>query len=159
MTDRSPTTADLAQFELFTGIDPALLEPLAAAATRRHFTDGQPVFEQGGPADTILLIERGHVALRASAGGSSTIVMSAGRGDLLGWSALRPGARRLTTGRAVDDVTAIVLPVEPILDLLSAGGETSRLLIRRLVEIAAAHLGATQAQLLQSGREGVITGG
>jgi CRP-like cAMP-binding protein len=143
----------------FEGLAPDELERLARSASRQSVRDGGALFEAGEPASEIYLLESGRVTLRAADARGSTIVMSAGPGELLGWSALRPSARWMTTGRAVGDVSVIELPAGVVFDLLTSGTPSAALLAGRLFAIAAAHLDQTQSQLLRSGGEGTITGG
>jgi CRP-like cAMP-binding protein len=163
-TDAPPSeapvsAADLGVSTLFAGMAAEGLEPLLRVARRRRLAPGETLFEHGTAAVSCFVVERGRVVLRATAGGRTTIVMSAGPGDILGWSALRPHARWLTTARAVDGVEVIELPVEPLLDFLAGGSERTRVLIQRLAAVAADHLEQTQSQLLASRGEGLITGG
>ncbi|MCL6646538.1 MAG: cyclic nucleotide-binding domain-containing protein [Dehalococcoidia bacterium] len=158
-TDRPVTSADLAASGLFADLPSQSLAPLVGVARRRRLEPGEILFAHGEPAESCFVVERGRVVLRATAGGRSTIVMSAGPGDLLGWSALRPEARWLTTARAVDAVTVIAIPIAALLDFLAGGSEERRILISRLAAIAADHLEATQSQLIAGRGEGLITGG
>lgn len=159
MTDRPVTAADLTACALFAGLPAEAVEPLLSVARRRQLEPGEVLFEAGQPAESCFIVEAGRVVLRARSGGRTTIVMSAGPGDVLGWSALRPGAEWMTTGRAVDAGSVIVLPVSALLDFLAGGSERTRLLIQRLAAVAAGHLAETQSQLLAGRGEGLITGG
>lgn len=135
------------------------LERLADAATRRTLADGDALFETGDDATSLFVVVRGRIVLRASRDERSTIVMTAGERELLGWIALADDARWLTTGRAAGATEVIVIPIEALLDLVAADGTRARVLVRRLFALAASHLAATQSQLLGRGGEGVITGG
>ncbi len=150
---------DLTRSSLFRDLDEAALAPIVAVAVRRRFVDGETIFEQGDPATTVFVVLGGRIALRSTVDGRSVIVQTIEADELIGWSALREGATRLTTGRAVGDVEVVEFPVSAMLDLLSAGGAHARTLIQRLLGIASAHLDATRAQLQRFGGEGVITGG
>lgn len=158
-TERPVTAADLAASALFAGLGAAELGPLVAVARRRRLAPGEVLFARGEPAEACFLVEQGRIVLRASVGVRATIVMSAGPGEVLGWSALRPDPRWLTTGRAVDAATVIVIPIAALLDFLAGGSPRTRTLIQRLAAVAADHLEQTQAQLLGNRGEGLITGG
>jgi len=80
-------------------------------------------------------------------------------GDLLGWSALREEPRALSTARAIGPAVLISMPASGLLILLAGGSANSQLLLRRLFGIATQHLDESRAQLLQLGREGVISAG
>jgi CRP-like cAMP-binding protein len=151
--------AVLRRFDLLAGLPPADLERLGAAASPRPLADGEVLFRAGEAAASMFAVLRGEIALRAAAGDRSTIVMTAGPGELLGWSALRENATWLTTGRAVSECEIVELPVAAVLGLLGSASPAATTLVRRLFGLAAAHLAETQAQLLRPGYEGPITGG
>lgn len=153
------TVAELEQVSLFRGLPPEDLAGLAAAAGRRRLADGEALFEQGQPARNLYVVVSGSVLLRAGADRSSVIVENLRRGDIVGWSAMRENAMTLSTGRAAGPAEVIAIPVEPIIELVTSGSAGSRPLFQRIVGLAAGHLDAAWAQLLQVGREGVITGG
>jgi CRP-like cAMP-binding protein len=159
VSDGAVGLGDLVRIPLFAALPGEFLEPILIGAETRRYADGTALFQIGEPADHVFAIERGHVTLRAAHEAGSTIVMTVGPGEVLGWASLRDDARWLTTGRAVGDVEAIVFTADAVLDRLAAGGAAARQLARRLFGAAAGHLHATQSQLLRVGREGVITGG
>jgi hypothetical protein len=53
----------------------------------------------------------------------------------------------------------ISMPAAGLLDLLAGGSPKSQVLLRRLFGIATQHLDESRAQLLQLGREGIISAG
>jgi CRP-like cAMP-binding protein len=150
---------DLARVSLFAGLPEDELAGLAGQAERRHLADGEVLFEQGRPARTLYIVVDGGLVLRADDAGSTVIVDSLRPGGLVGWSAMREGAVTLSTARAVGASEVIAIPVDPIIDLAAGGSRESRLLVQRIVALAASHLEASWTQLLQVGREGVITAG
>ena len=80
-------------------------------------------------------------------------------GDLVGWSAMREGAVALSTARATGQTEVIAIPVDAVLALAAGGSREAARLVRRIVGLAARHLEASWNQLLQTGNEGVISGG
>jgi CRP-like cAMP-binding protein len=159
MTARPVSSADLAALPLFRDLPLDELESLAAVATRRHLSDGETLFEEGDPATTLFHVIRGGLVLRAGAAGGDVIVDTLAPGDLLGWSAIGEGAATLSAARATGETELIALPVDPLVELAAGGSRRSALLVRRLLGIAAGHLQASRQQLLQVGREGIISGG
>jgi CRP-like cAMP-binding protein len=151
--------ADLANVSLFADLPEDELAALAEQSRARPLGDGDVLFEQGQPARNLYVVVSGGLVLRAGDGGSSVIVDTLRPGDLVGWSAMRPGAITLSTARAVGPSKVIAIPVDPIIDLAAGGSRESRRLVQRIVALAATHLEASWAQLLQVGREGVITAG
>jgi CRP-like cAMP-binding protein len=155
----SITAAEIATLPLFRGLAPAELEALAATSTRRLMKDGETLVEMGDPISEIHWLERGQLALRVCHDGRWVLVSTLHAGDLLGWSALREDPRALSTARAIGPAVMVSMPAKGLLDLLSGGTEHSQLLLRRLFGIATQHLDESRAQLLQLGREGVISAG
>ena len=153
------SASDLARIALFEGLPDAELAGLATDSTRRRLADGEVLFAQGEPAQTLYVVVRGGVVLRTDGDGRSVIVETLRPGDLLGWAAMREGAITLSTARAVGPTEVIAIPIDDIVDLASGGSSKSRLLLQRIVGLAAHHLEASWKQLLQVGREGVITAG
>ena len=153
------SATDLAGVPLFEGLPEEELAGLAAVSSRRRLADGETLFRQGQPAATLHVVVAGGLVLRADAGRHSVIVDSLAPGDLVGWSAMRGGATTLSTARAVGRTEVLAIPVDPIVELAAGGSRMSEVLLRRIVALAAGHLEASWKQLLQVGREGIITAG
>jgi CRP/FNR family transcriptional regulator, cyclic AMP receptor protein len=156
----NPITAeDLTGVSLFSGLPIDELETLARDSNRRRLTDGEVLFEQGQPAQTLHVVVRGGLVLRAEDHGRAVIVDTLRPGDVVGWAAMREAATTLSTGRAVGTTEVIAIPTDDIVALAAGGSRQAKLLVRRIVGLAAQHLEASWKQLLQMGREGVITAG
>ena len=151
--------AELARLSLFKGVAEADLAPLAASSCRRHLNDGETLVEAGEPISEVHWVERGQLALRVGHDGRWVLVSSLHVGDLLGWSALREDPTALSSARAIGPAVLISMPASGLLDLLAGGSSQSQMLLRRLFGIATQHLDESRAQLLQLGREGVISAG
>lgn len=151
--------AELAALPLFEGLTEEDLAPLAAASLRRRLADGETLVELGDPISEVHWLERGQLALRVCHDGRWVLVSSLKPGDLLGWSALREDPTALSTARAIGPAVMVSMPAAGLLDLLAGGSRQSQLLLRRLFGIATQHLDESRAQLLQLGREGVISAG
>jgi len=159
MSQSDVTGPELARLALFEGLPEPELAALAELGSRRHLADGETLLEQGRAAVELYAIVRGRIVLRAADDSSSAIVATLGPGDILGWSALREHATALTSAEAAAETEVIAIPVDAVIDLAAGGSSQARRLVQRLIAIAAADLEASRAQLLRSGREGVITGG
>jgi CRP/FNR family cyclic AMP-dependent transcriptional regulator len=151
--------ADLASLPLFAGLSESDLAPLAAASGRRHLADGETLVEMGDPIFEVHWLESGQLALRVCHDGRWVLVATLKPGDLLGWSALREEPKALSSARAIGPAVMISMPAAGLLDLLAGGSPKSQLLLRRLFGIATQHLDESRAQLLQLGREGIISAG
>jgi CRP-like cAMP-binding protein len=151
--------AELVTLPLFAGLTAAELEPLGTASFRRHLADGETLVEMGDPISEVHWLERGQLALRVRHEGRWVLVSTLHPGDVLGWSALREEPTALSTARAIGPADMVSVPAAGLLNLLAGGSEHSQLLLRRLFGIATQHLDESRAQLLQLGREGVISAG
>jgi CRP-like cAMP-binding protein len=159
ITSESVTAAELAGLPLFAGLDQTDLESLAAGSARRRLADGDTLVEAGTPISEVHWLERGKLALRVSHDNRWILVSTLHAGDLLGWSALREDPKALSTARAIGPAVLISMPASGLLGLLAGGSAHSQMLLRRLFGIATQHLDESRAQLLQLGREGVISAG
>jgi CRP-like cAMP-binding protein len=151
--------ADLAALPLFAGLGETDLAPLAPGSVRRKLADGETLVEMGDPISEIHWLERGQLALRVCHEGRWVLVSTLKPGDLLGWSALREEPTALSTARAIGPAMMLSMPAAGLLDLLAGGSPKSQVLLRRLFGIASQHLDESRVQLLQLGREGVISAG
>ena len=150
---------ELARLPLFEGLQPADLEALSATSVRRILADGETLVEMGEPISEVHWLEKGRLALRVRHDQRWVLVSTLHAGDLLGWSALREEPTALSTARAIGPATLISMPAAGLLELLAGGSAESVLLLKRLFGFATQHLDESRAQLLQLGREGVISAG
>ena len=135
------------------------MEGVSGIVTFQQTLGGESLYEEGDPATTLYHVIDGGLVLRAGGAAGDVIVDTLAPGDLLGWSAIGEGATTLSAARATGATELIELPVDPIVDLAAGGSRRSAALVRRLLGIAAGHLQASRQQLLQVGREGIISGG
>jgi CRP-like cAMP-binding protein len=157
-TDRV-SAAELAGLPLFEGLAPADLETLSEASVRRSLADGETLVEMGAPISEVHWLEKGQLALRVRHDHRWVLVSTLHVGDLLGWSALREEPTALSTARAIGPAVLVSMPAAGLLALLAGGSAQSEMLLRRLFGIATHHLDESRGQLLQLGREGVISAG
>ena len=158
-TTERVTSAQLALLPLFAGMNPADLESLASGTERRRLADGETLVEMGSPISEIHWLEQGQLGLRVRFEHRWVLVSTLHSGDLLGWSALREEPTALSTARAIGPATTISMPASGLMTLLTGGSAESELLLRRLFGFATQHLDESRAQVLQLGREGVISAG
>jgi CRP-like cAMP-binding protein len=150
---------ELAGLPLFQGLKPADLAVLSEGSARRRLADGETLVEMGSPIAEVHWLESGQLALRVRHDYRWVLVSTLHSGDLLGWSALREDPTALSTARAIGPAVLISMPASGLLGLLAGGSAQSELLLKRLFAIATHHLDESRAQLLQLGREGVISAG
>jgi CRP-like cAMP-binding protein len=153
------SAAELAALPLFDGLDLTDLEGLSIESFRRSLADGETLVEMGASISEIHWLEKGQLALRVRHEHRWVLVSTLHAGDLLGWSALREDPTALSTARAIGPAVLISMPASGLLGLLAGGSAQSELLLKRLFGIATHHLDESRGQLLQLGREGVISTG
>ena len=157
-TDRV-SAVELASLPLFQGTDLDDLAELSQGSLRRSLADGETLVEAGSPITEVHWLVTGQLALRVRHDQRWILVSTLHAGDMLGWSALREEPTALSTARAIGPATLISMPASGLLALLAGGSAQSELLLRRLFGIATHHLDESRGQLLQLGREGVISAG
>ena len=158
-TSESVTATELVGLPLFVGLRETDLEALATGSVRRRLADGETLVEAGSSISEVHWLERGKLALRVNHDNRWVLVSTLHAGDLLGWSALREEPTALSSARAIGPAVLISMPASGLLSLLAGGSVDSQLLLRRLFGIATQHLDESRAQLLQLGREGIISAG
>ncbi len=158
-TTEKVSAAELAQLPLFEGLALEDLATLSATSVRRTLADGETLVEMGDPISEVHWLEKGQLGLRVRHEHRWVLVSTLHAGDLLGWSALREDPTALSTARAIGPAVLISMPASSLVSLLAGGSGQSELLLKRLFGIATQHLDESRAQLLQLGREGVISAG
>ncbi|MFI5258397.1 MAG: Crp/Fnr family transcriptional regulator [Candidatus Limnocylindrales bacterium] len=158
-TTERVTAVELAGLSLFEGLDPADLETLAATSARRTLADGETLVDMGARISEVHWLEKGQLALRVRHDQRWVLVSTLHVGDMLGWSALREEPTALSTARAIGPAMLISVPAAGLLAMLAGGSPRSEMLLKRLFGTATHHLDESRAQLLQLGREGVISAG
>jgi CRP-like cAMP-binding protein len=158
-TTEKVSAAELAGLPLFHGIALDDLEGLSKSSVRRSLADGETLVESGSPSSEVHWLTKGQLALRVRHDHRWVLVSTLHAGDMLGWSALREDPTALSTARAIGPAVLISMPASELLALLAGGSAHSELLLRRLFGIATHHLDESRGQLLQLGREGVISAG
>jgi CRP-like cAMP-binding protein len=158
-TTERVSAAELADLPLFAGLDQADLESLSGQAVRRILADGETLVDMGAPISEVHWLTKGQLALRVRHEHRWVLVSTLHAGDMLGWSALREDPTALSTARAIGPAVLVSVQADGLLGLLSGGSAKSKMLLRRLFGTATHHLDESRAQLLQLGREGVISAG
>lgn len=109
----------LDRIPIFAGLSATERETLSAALSRRDFSDGEVVFEQGQPSDSLFLIEAGVVGLsRVNESGATEEIGRRGPGDFIGANALMSGVPRIGTVRALARCTLYEVRKESVALLL-----------------------------------------
>ena len=102
----------LARVNLFSTLNKKELQALARSSQERSFSAGTKLFSQGDSGSALYIIKGGKVRVTMHGGdGEEREVNTVGAGEAIGEMALLDDQPRSATVTAVDDVTALVLPV------------------------------------------------
>ncbi|HEY3485619.1 MAG TPA: Crp/Fnr family transcriptional regulator [Ilumatobacteraceae bacterium] len=117
-------------------------------AVRRRYRNGDSVFHQADPGDSIHLLDRGHVAIRVvNRRGDGLTLDLIGPGQSFGeQTLLRTGSRRTASAVAIGNVETLMLQGDAFRDLQRAHPEVSLV----LVELLAAQVRRLSDQLLDA---------
>ncbi|MGZ4490079.1 MAG: cyclic nucleotide-binding domain-containing protein [Nocardioidaceae bacterium] len=100
----------LMEHPFFAGLDDSTVSLLVGCAGNAHYRAGEYLFHEGEPADRFFVIRRGRVALDVHLPGQpEKVVDTVDEGDVVGWSWLVPPYRWFFDGRAVQEVSAVVV--------------------------------------------------
>lgn len=124
---------------------------LADCAMQTHFETDQIIFRQGETANRFYLVEKGKVALEATASGDEavTIDVIAG-GDLLGWSWLFPPYVWHFSARAIEPTSALFFYGTVLREYCEKDATLGFELFRRMSEVMTRRLQSARAKLLKA---------
>jgi len=122
---------------------------IADCARIATFEPGELLLTEGEPADTILLLQHGRVAVEAHRpAGGSLWIETIGPGHLVGLSWAAPPFHWQFDARALEPVAAVAIDVHRLRAELGRHPEIGVALLDRMVERLVARLQATRLQLL-----------
>lgn len=103
----------LAQVDLFSALDKKELQILANSCQERSYSAGATIMAQGDTGVGLYVIKSGKVRIiqASSPDRAEEVIGAAGPGEVLGEMALLDDLPRSASVVAVDDVTALLLPV------------------------------------------------
>jgi CRP/FNR family transcriptional regulator, cyclic AMP receptor protein len=136
------------EHRLLRGLADADRRAVLARLTRRSFRKGDTLFHEGDVGDSLHLVEKGRVAIRASTrAGDEAILAVLGRGDSFGEQALlSPTATRTASAVALEAVETRVLLRTDFEQLRREQPSVERF----LVEVLAAQVRRLSTQLLEA---------
>ena len=103
----------LAHVELFSSLDKKELQTLAKSSQERTYSAGTTLFSQGDSGSGLYILKSGKVSITQKSGaqGAEKEINTVGAGETLGEMALLDDQPRSATVTAVEDVTALLLPI------------------------------------------------
>jgi CRP/FNR family cyclic AMP-dependent transcriptional regulator len=122
---------------------------LSSLASFCDYQAGQLIFRENAPADQLLLILVGSVALEISVPGRGKVrLISLGPGDWVGWSALMGGGRMTTSAIAVTDTVVARYSANELRQVCDQDHGIGYPMMKCVAESIANRLVATRLQLL-----------
>jgi len=120
----------------FDALPPETRRHVLAQGVRRRFTRREIIFHEGDSADSLHVIDRGHVAVRVTTRrGDSAMLDVLGPGDALGELAvLPPRGSRSATAIALEDTQTLLFSADVFTSLRQSHAEAVELLLAILVE-------------------------
>ena len=142
-------TGMVANHPLLAGLPGDTVERVAGCARNMAFAPGQLLLAEGGPADVLYLVRRGHVSLEVHAPGRGALVLETiAPGDPVGWSWLFPPYRWQFDGRAVDAVGAVAVDGACLRAKAEEDPAFGYELMKRFVPVIVDRLDAARVRLL-----------
>ena len=139
----------IAEHPFLAGLEPRFFEFLAGCASNVRFEPGQFVFLEGGEANYCYLIREGKVSLEIDAPPHGTIIiMTLGKGDVLGWSQIFPPYRWKFSARALELTRAIALDGKCLREKSEEDHDLGYELLKRFARVIQQRLQATRLQLI-----------
>ena len=140
----------IAEQPFFQGLNARQLQLLAESAMEMQFEPGQPIFEEGSPANRFYIILQGRVVLESEMADHNQIpVQTLGPGDELGWSWLFPPYYLHLSARAVEPTRTIFFYGTRLREQCEQDHELGYQLMKRIAEVATECLRATQQRLME----------
>jgi CRP/FNR family transcriptional regulator, cyclic AMP receptor protein len=100
--------------------------------TRALFAEGQILFREGDPADSVLRLLSGTVDVLRELAGDPVLLGTVGGGQFIGEMGVVENRSRSATARAASEVEVEILTPSEFLDQIASSPRTARELIRRL---------------------------
>src|SRR5579864_2501811 len=124
------------QWALLQGLPPDVVREFLAGARRRRFAQGEVIFHEGDPADTLHLIESGRVAVRVATPSGDVATLAVRRpGDAVGELALIDAPQqRAATLVAVEPVETMAVRRSEFERLLEENPRVLEVLVRILAD-------------------------
>ena len=102
------------------------------AMNRAHFAEGQVLFREGDPADSVFRLLSGAVDILRELDGDPILLGTVGAGQFIGEMGVVENRPRNATARAASEVEVEILTPTEFLDQISGSPQAARELIQRL---------------------------
>jgi len=139
----------LSRQPFFEGIPEPQLEVLTGCASQVRFAAGEFLFHMGADADVFYLVRHGRIGLELYTSERGPItVMTAGEGDVVGWSWIVPPFKWELDARAIEPSLVLQFDAACLRKKCEADHELGYEMYKRFAPIIAKRLQATRLQVL-----------
>lgn len=121
MRQRDEPVEILGAVPLFSRLDQASLAKLSGIARRRRYERGSPIFFEGDPGGSLLIIAAGTVKIhKVSEDGREKTLAILEAGDFFGEMSIFDGAPRSAAAQALSDCEVLIIDRDPFLALMKS---------------------------------------
>jgi CRP/FNR family transcriptional regulator, cyclic AMP receptor protein len=143
----------------FHGMKTHHLAVLSEGATEIRYRPGEPLFNEGEPANRFFLLQQGSIVLEAHEPNDGTVVVQLlGPGDVFGWSWLFQPFTWHLRARALEHSTIISLDGGHLLGTAEQDHDFGYELMKRITQVVIQRLQATRRQLFEIQMEEALKG-
>lgn len=150
-------TKVLGECQIFSGLNEVDLRKVAFLAEEKEYEAGTTIFQEGTPAEELIVLEEGKVALQMSLATPGTqnnrrvTVDIAGRNEVIGWSALVEPYVYTLTAVCLQRAKVVSINGIKLRSLLGANHHIGYVVLSKLIKIVSSRLDDTR-QVLASER-------
>ena len=142
-------------FSAFSDFEDNEIQALATLAEEERYRPGQFIFHEGDPANRLYLLLEGRVEMLMATNADGTqraLVMTAGPGEIFGWSSLVEPYQLTASAHCATPVRVIAITASGVRALMAMSCSLGYRLMQKACQTASARLCATRVQLLSTVR-------
>lgn len=149
MTSTQNVLEALREMEFTSEFNAKELQKVADISTYVTFSEGATIFQEGDTSDLVYLIIEGDVSLTTKVPGhGQVVILTVGKGQLLGWSSLFRPNRKTAGARTNKPTKAVAINATHLIDLCKEDTALGSQVMWQVADVIAGRLRAARAQLL-----------
>jgi CRP/FNR family cyclic AMP-dependent transcriptional regulator len=142
-------------FSAFVDLEENEVQALATLAEEERYRRGEFIFHEGDPANKLYLLIEGRVEMMMATNADGTqraLVMTAGPGEIFGWSSLVEPYQLTASAHCATPVRVVAITASGVRALMAMSCSLGYRLMQKGCQTASARLRATRVQLLSTVR-------
>jgi len=154
MTTRQTIKEALRKCQLFSALNDVELEEITALVTERQYDPGAVIFQQGDPAEALVVLQQGRIALQMGVPEAQQGVFKRMTIDIVtndevaGWSALVEPHVYTLTAVCLQSTKVLCIDGPRLKALLDRNPRIGHEVVKRLIQVVAVRLADTRQALL-----------